>query len=224
MSDDPFLLAQLDVDFDLVYRRLLNAYRGFMAGWFAETDKPWAVDKNRGWLALVETVHRLDPDFRMLVCVRELSQVYGSIESQHQKTLLLDFADHLAGMSRYARADALFKDDGVIGKPLRALESLQDVPEAIQQRLFYVVFEHLMQEPRKVMADIYRWLNLAPAPFDPARLAVKPHESDSYYRFKYLHATRTAITPPTQHAVPKRISEAIRKNFEWYYRLFYPAQ
>jgi hypothetical protein len=106
LSDDPFLLAQLDVDLELTHRRLLNAYRGFIEGWFAETELRWVVDKNRGWLNLIETVQLLDPDFKMLVCVRELSQIYGSIEAQHQKTLLLDFVDHLAGYSRYARAES----------------------------------------------------------------------------------------------------------------------
>jgi sulfotransferase len=55
MSDDPFLLSQLDDDFDRVYGRLTNAFRGFVEGWFAETDKQWVVDKNRGWLGEVET-------------------------------------------------------------------------------------------------------------------------------------------------------------------------
>lgn len=50
LSDNEFLLSQMDVDFDLAYQRLLNAFRGFVNGWFAETEKPIVVDKNRGWL------------------------------------------------------------------------------------------------------------------------------------------------------------------------------
>ena len=34
MSDDPFLLSQLDADFDRAYARLTNAFRGFVQGWF----------------------------------------------------------------------------------------------------------------------------------------------------------------------------------------------
>ena len=30
LSDDPFLLSQLDVDFDLVYQRLTHSFRGFI--------------------------------------------------------------------------------------------------------------------------------------------------------------------------------------------------
>lgn len=96
LSDNPFLLSQLDVDFDLAYTRMVNAFRGFINGWFAETDKPVVVDKNRGWLRMIETVDLLDPDFRMIVCIRDLRQIYGSVEAQHRKTLLIDFPDHMA--------------------------------------------------------------------------------------------------------------------------------
>jgi sulfotransferase len=211
------------VEFDLVYQRLINAFRGFMDGWFAETDKTWVVDKNRGWLHHLETVAQLEPDFRMVVCVRELGQIYGSIEAQHQKTILLDFPDHLASLSRYGRADKLFGDQGVIGSPLRSLEALQDLDTELQNRLYYVVFEHLMQEPVAVMNGLYAWLGLPVAEFDPQNLTVKPHESDSYYRFKYRHATRRAIQPPMTHAVPTRIQAQIQQNFTWFYQTFYPG-
>jgi len=222
LSDNEFLLSQLDVDFDLTYQRLLNAFRGFMTGWFAETDKLWVVDKNRGWLMQLDTVHLLDPQCRMLVCVRELGQVLGSIEAQHQKTLLLDFPDHLANLSRYARADKLFANDGVIGAPLNAIESMQDMPPALQQRLFYVVFEHLMQNPQEVMHEIYRWLSLPVVPIDRANLPVKPHESDSYYRYKYRHRTYDKIQPPQRHVIAKRIEREIQTKYAWFYKTFYP--
>lgn len=223
LSDDPFLLAQLDPDPDRVHQRLVNAYRGFIDGWFAETDQRWVVDKNRGWLNLIETVRLLDPEVRMLVCVRELGQVYGSIEAQHQRTLLLDFPDHLAGLSRHARADRLFKDEGVIGRPLAALQAVQDLPDDLQQRLYYVVFEHLMQEPVSVMADIFRWLGLPAHDINPQQLTVRPHESDSHYRYKYRHRTYQQISAPAQHAIPARIMADITRQFEWFYRLFYPG-
>lgn len=222
LSDNEFLLAQLDVDFELTYQRLQNAMRGFIHGWFAETEKPWVVDKNRGWLNQLDTVHALDPNFRMLVCVREPAQIYGSIEARHQQTVLLDFPDHLARLSRYARADKLFGADGVIGGPLKNVESMQDMPQALQKRLFYVVFEHLLQNPQGVMTEVYQWLDLPVEAFDPQNLPVHHHESDSYYRCKYSHQTRTTIAPPTRYEIPARIEQEIRDNFAWFHELFYP--
>lgn len=86
LSDSEFLRSQMDVDFPKVYQRLINAFTGFVDGWFAETDKQWVVDKNRAWLHHIETLHHLDSNVRMLVCVRELGQIYGSIEAQHQSS------------------------------------------------------------------------------------------------------------------------------------------
>ncbi|MCB1718007.1 MAG: sulfotransferase, partial [Candidatus Competibacteraceae bacterium] len=108
-------------------------------------------------------------------------------------------------------------------RPLRALQSVQDLSPALQDRIFYVVFEHLMQAPQDVMHSIWSWLGVPRIEFNPAELAVKPHESDSYYRFKYPHTTRNAIAAPCQHAVPIRINTDIRVKFEWFYQLFYPG-
>lgn len=222
LSDDPFLLSQLDVDFDLTYARLLNAYRGFINGWFAETDRPVVVDKNRGWLRMVETVKLLDPDFRMLVCIRDLRQVFGSIEAQHHKTLLLDFPDHIAPHSAYERADALFGKEGVIGGPLKSIEYLfKDVDPALRERTGFVAFEALVSDPAETMRLLYRWLDLPPAPFDPQHLIVGPHESDSYYRWKYRHNMQTGIRSPAPRAISPRIEQEILKNFGWFFEQFY---
>lgn len=224
LSSNEFLLSQLDCDFEQGYRRLLGLYRGMLNGWFSDSEQSTVVDKNRGWLMQIETIAKLDPDFKMLVCVREPGQIYGSIEAQHQKTLLLDFPDNLAALSRHARADKLFASDGVIGAPLKAIEAIQDIPEALQTRLFFVVFEHLMQDTESLMQEIYDWLKLPANPIDPDQLAVKPHESDSYYRFKYPHKTRSSITPPPRHTIPPRIEKDIQNHFEDFYRLFYPSR
>lgn len=223
LSDDSFLLAQLDSDFEGVYARLTGAFRGFLGGWFTDIDENWVVDKNRGWLGMVETVRYLDPDFRMLIAVRDLGQLYGSIEARHQETILLDFPDHLADRSRYARADSLFAPDGVIGRPLRALQSVQDLEPELTDRFFYVVFEDLVRDPGRVLNEIWSWLGLPSTEVDTAKLDLAAPESDSHYRFKYPHRVRPSVEPPAEHDVPDRIQRAIRRNYRWYYETFYPG-
>lgn len=223
LSDNEFLLAQLDIDLDGVHRRLLASFRGFVDGWFRETGRPWVVDKNRGWLQQFHTALALDPQCKMLVCVRELGQILGSVEERHRKTILLDFPDHLASLSPYARADKLMAPDGVVGGPLKALEAIQDNPEDEQQRLFYVVFEHLVADPAEVMAGVCQWLGLSVPEVDYARLPVHPHESDSHYRGKYPHATRAGVTAPNPHRVPERIQNELFTQYRWFYQNFYPG-
>ncbi len=223
MSDNQFLLAQSDTDFDLTYYRLINAYRGFINGWFAETDKPVVIDKNRNWLRMIETVNLLDPGFRMIVCLRDLRQVFGSVEAQHKKTLLLDFPDHMAPHSAFARADTLFGVEGVIGAPLKSIENLHDIEDELRKKLCYVTFEALVSHPVETMRTVYQWMGLPDEPLNPENLTVKPHESDSYYRFKYRHKTHPKIRAPKPHTIPFRIEQEILKNFGWFFDQFYPG-
>ena len=223
LSDDPFLLSQLDVDFDLVYQRLTNSYRGFINGWFEETNKSIVVDKNRSWLNGLETLSHLDPKFKMVVCIRDLRQIFASIENRHQKTSLIDFPDDMADLTSYERADKLFSPQGVVGRPLRLIGQLQDVSVELQKNLYYVIFEDLMNEPNRVMQEVYQWIGAENYTIDSNNLTVKQHESDSYYRFKYPHKTHGSIKPPAIHDVPQRIGNDISKEFEWYYKLFYPG-
>jgi sulfotransferase len=222
ISDDEFFLSQLDVDFERVYEHLRAATSAFVRAWHHDCDKPVVVDKNRGWLRNFEYLLALEPEARLLVCVRELGQVYGSVEAQHQRTILMDFPDHTANHDRYNRADALFAKDGVIGNPLRAVEAVQDLPAATQQRIHLVVFERLMRDPLTEMTAIYKWLDLEPHRFDPKHLHARPNESDSHYRHKYLHRQRDFVEAPQQHAIPARIQGEIERTYAWFYDNFYP--
>jgi sulfotransferase len=79
----------------------------------------------------------------------------------------------------------------------------------------------LFSDPNETMRLLYRWLELPDAPFDPQHLTVTPHESDSYYRWKYPHNMHETICPPAPHAISPRIEQEILKNFKWFFDLFY---
>lgn len=224
VSDDPFFLAQLDAGFEKGYGQLRSAMQGFLHGWHHDCGvQPGAVvDKNRAWLHAVELLLQLAPEARLIVCVRELGQIYGSIEAQHQRTILLDFMDHLADYDRFGRADALFGKDKTIGAPLVSLHAVHDLPQAVQDRLYFLRFEDLMANPQACMAHLYRWLGLAAAPFDPQQLTVAVSEADSHYRMKYLHRESARIAAPKAHLVPPRIQARIEEAYGWYYETYYP--
>ena len=224
MSNNDFSLAQLDVDFDLAYDRLGNVLRSVVKGWFEETDKTIVVDKNRGWLRMAEMLNDLHEDWRILVCIRDLTQIYGSIEKQHAKTRFLNFADGMDSHGAMARADSLFGKGGVVGGPLGFIRDIQDIQDpAIHDRIQYVPFEYLTTKPKEAIEEMFNWLGLPKAKVNPNKLTTRPHESDSYYRFKYRHETREAITAPGRHTIPPRVEEGLRNQFKWYFDQFYPG-
>jgi sulfotransferase len=223
ISDSDFLLSQLDSDLDLVHNRLLAATRGLINGWFEETELPVVVDKNRGWLNMVQMMEVIDPDFQMIVCVRDPRQIMGSIEKQHAKTRLLDFPDHTDSHSISNRMSRLFSDTGVVGEPMKYIEHMQDIEnEEIRGRLCYLMYEQLITNPVDSMSFIYDWLGIEDYTINPDNLEAIPGEADSYYRYKYTHRTYKTISTRAPHVLPIRIDEAILRQFSWFFKQFYP--
>jgi sulfotransferase len=222
VSDDTFFLSQLDQGFERSYAHLASAMRGYLRGWYHDCERPVVVDKNRAWLHAVEFLLHLEPDAKLVVCLRELGQIYGSIEAQHQRTILIDFPDYLADFDRLGRADVLFAKDKSIGAPLISLHAVLDLPKAVQERLYFLRFEDLMAKPAACMTHLYAWLGVAPFEVEPERIAPGGGESDSHYRMKYLHARVPGIKPPRRHEIPQRIQAHITSAWSWFYQLYYP--
>jgi sulfotransferase len=222
VSNDQFFLSQLDSGFADSYGHLASAMQGFLRNWHHSNDKKAVVDKNRAWLHAIELLLQLAPEARLVVCIRELGQVYGSIEAQHQRTIMLDFIDQLADFDRFGRADMLFAKDKAIGAPLLSINAVQDLPSAVQQRVYFLRFEDLMAQPAACMSHLHTWLELAPFQVNPQKLATGRTESDSHYRMKYLHRQVDRIETPALHVIPPRIQAHIEKACAWYYDLYYP--
>lgn len=223
VSDNDFFLSQLDVDFDRAYGQLTAAYQGFIDGWYSQTEQNVVVDKNRGWLQMVETLEVLHPNYMILVCVRELSQIFGSVESQHAKTRLIDFPDHIDPHNPFVRADRLFGRGGIVGQPLSAIEYARQISDkSIQDKILYIPFEYLVNNLEDSLKEIFGKAGVEQHEVDSENLMVAPHESDSYYRFKYRHKTHQNVRPPEVHEVYPGIVQSLRNRFKWFYNAFYP--
>ncbi len=224
VSDDQFFLSQLDNSFERSYAHLASAMQGFLRGWHHDCGKKAVVDKNRAWLHAIELLLHIEPEARLIVCLRELGQIYGSIEAQHQRTILVDFIDHLADFDRFGRADMLFAKDKAIGAPLISLHAVPDLPKQVQERLYFVRFEDLIERPAACMSQIYTWLGLSSFEIDPGKLAIGIRESDSHYHMKYPHQQSERIVKPRKHDIPPRIQAQIETACAWFYQLYYPQK
>lgn len=222
-SDDPFLLSQLDSNFDDVYKRLHRSLVSFIQAWSSDNNESIVIDKNRGWLACVEFLRDIYPKFKMIVCLRDLEAVYGSVEKQHRKTLLLDYPDHMEHNLVDVRARQLFDDGGIIGHPLKALYNIGDVPD-IAPHLYYVRFEDLLEKQQKVMDAIFEWIEVKPVQIDFDNIRQVTFENDAFYRHKYPHLVHPKLISPNSPPISPRIIKAINERFEWFYQLYYPEK
>ena len=196
-----------------------------MEAWSSDTDQPFTVDKSRFWLHLIETLRALYPDFKMIVCLRDLRDIYKSIEMQHRKTLMLAFPGRLEQNLVEARATQLFASTGVIGGPLKALYNLNDIPD-VRAHLYFWRFESFVKNPVGTTQELLRWMGAEPASIPLDKIVQTTHESDSHYHFKFTHRVSASISPPGKFSEADLLFRILRdivaKNI-WYYRQFYAA-
>jgi len=225
-SDDPFLLAQLDSDFDVVYSRMMRSLKAFMQEWSSDTNTPITIEKNRGWCTCVSLLNHLFPNFKMIICLRDLRDVFSSVEKRHKETLLLDFPDHMEHHLVDNRASALFDDNGIIGGPLKALYNLGDTPD-IMRHMYFWKFEDFLEDPTKSMNAIFNWIGVSNQEIDFEKNIEQTttQEADSYYRFKYMHKIKPKFEQPDnleERKISPRIINSIMERFKWYYETYYP--
>ncbi len=227
MGADPLMLSQLDVEPEMAYERLRRGMRGFVDGWLDESECTHVVDKNRQWLMSVETLAELKPNFKMIVCIRNLVDVFASVEKRHRETILLPFPDRMEPNHVRGRMASLFGPGGVVGSALLAIANLNDIPNRsiVGDNIYYVAYEALAQNPIEVMNGVYEFVGAGPFNIDPHSLEVRPHESDSHYKMKYSHKTRSQIKPSFHSKIELSTGVAaqiIRQN-RWFYKQFYPG-
>jgi sulfotransferase len=223
LSTNDIFLSRLDNSFSENYERLKNIYAGILNGWL-KTDKKFSVDKNRGWLNSIDFISEIDQNFKMIVCVRELGQLFGSAELAHKKTALLGYRDGLSQHSQDNRALNLFSENGIVGSPLKSIfEYVNGFKyKDFKEQVYFVDYEQLVSSPVETMKNVYQFIGADRIVIDPEDLIVFPKESDSHYGMKWPHDTKNKIQEIKYHNIHPEITKTLVDRFSWYYQYFYP--
>lgn len=224
-SDDVFFKAQLDHDFYKVNERLIRTTKAVIEAWGnEENNNSIVIDKNRGWLFCLEWLRAIYPNFKIIVTIRELRNVYASIEKRHRQTLLIDFPDHMEHNLIDNRANTIFSDGGIVGSCLKAINNIGDIPD-ITQNIMIFRYEDLIDNPQETMDKTFYFLNLQPIEIDFNNIIQTTYESDSLYNMKYPHTIKPNLERSTDFSESKispRILMEIVNRHKWYYEAYYP--
>jgi sulfotransferase len=204
--------------------RLGDALRGLADGWYGvHADAGQIViDKSRAWTSHLRLFQWLFPG-RMLVMVRDLRAVLGSIERQHALTGVFDDAETPQAKTLFARATSLFADDGLIGSCIHGIEDL--IRRKDSAACVHVIrYEDLVADPTATVRAIYAHLELEPYGHDFERVAnTTGLDVDGLYLHKFPHQGHGAIeqrAPDWSEWVSADIAEQITAQFAGFNKAF----
>jgi sulfotransferase len=146
-TNSPEFKAQ---DQDMMRKGFLSFCRNGVEGFFhAITDKPYILDKSRGWGVHYGFLNSFYPNPKIICMVRDPRAIFASMEKNFRKNQHLDsgLVNHsqMAGTTTEKRID-IWSQSQPVGL---AIERLQQMfREGINEKVLFVRFEDLTSSPK----------------------------------------------------------------------------
>jgi sulfotransferase len=221
-TNSPEFKAQ---DAELMKDGFLNFCKEGMYGFYnAITDKPFVVDKSRGWGIHYDFLNLIHPEPKVICMVRDLRGIFASMEKNFRKNQHMDagIVNHaqMQGTTTEKRIDIWAKSQPVG----LAIERLQQVfKEGLHKNMLFVKFEDFSSNPKQEMQRIYKYLDLPYYEHDFNNVQQITQEDDSVYGIYGDHKIKSRIEPlkpDYKEVLGVNASNWIKTNYQWFYDEF----
>lgn len=216
-SNAPEIRSELINDQVATDRRMADASRAILESWYKDRAEV-VFDKGRGWNTQATLFHYLYPEGKMLVCVRDLREIFASVERQHRANPVLSEAQNPLQETTFARADSFFSPQGLIGHPVVGVE---DLLRNHYEWVYLVQYETFVKNPTLVMDRVYAFLGEEPFAHNFENVENKATDTDALYLNKFPHKGEGKIEERKttwQEVVPQDIAGLIMNRYANYNR------
>jgi len=222
-SNSPEFKAQ---DVNLMTKGYLNFCKEGMEGFFnAITDKPYILDKSRGWGIHYNFLNSFYPDPKIVCLLRDPVDIMCSMEKNFRKNEHLDQGvinwSEMKGTTTAKRVD-IWAQTPPIGMAFERLKEM--VKQKIDSKVHFITFEDLVSNPEEVLQKYYKFIDTPYFNHDLNNVAQITQEDDAVYGVYGDHVIRTEVRPVESTAIEVLGYDTcmlIKKHYEWFYEYFY---
>jgi len=196
-----------------------NGVKGFFN---AITDKPYVVDKSRGWGVYYDFLSFYQDNPKVICMVRDLRDVFSSMEKQHRKAQktsngIANDAD-MTGTTTEKRVE-MWANSQPVGLALDRLQQvlLEKTP------ILFVRYEDLTKNPQKELDKIYDYLGVPSYKHNFKEVKQVTQEDDSVYGGAGDHTIRgdvKALPSDYNEILGKQTADNIKRAYPWFYETF----
>jgi len=190
----------------------------------AITDKPYVLDKSRGWGVHYGFLNTFYPNPKVICMVRDLRGIFASMEknfrkNQHKDAGLVNHAK-MEGTTTEKRID-LWANSQPVGLAIERL--YQVINEGIGKNMLFVRYEDLASQPKREVSRIYEYLGLPYFEHDFDNIEQITREDDEVYGIYGDHTIRKKLEPlPNDYkdVLGAAACSWIKTNYKWFYEEF----
>ena len=214
-------------DAQLMDKAFLAFCKGGINAYFnALTDKPFVLDKNRGWgvnYRLANMISGKEP--KIVFMVRDLRAVYASMEKNFRKNPhkenFIQNPSQLQGTTVDKRVD-IWANSVPVGISLDRLKDI--IQQGLDKKILFIRYEDLMENPE---TEIKRFYDYIGQPYyenhDFENITQYTQENDAIHGIYGDHKLRTKfekLPNDYEDVLGFKICEAIKNSYAWFYQYF----
>jgi len=206
---------------DAFYSFCLNGMKGYFSG---ITDKPYVIDKSRGWGIHYDFLNGFYPSPKIVCMVRDMRDIFASMEKKYRANP--DKADPILDwMSGRGTTTPKRIDAWIASPPVGiAIERLTEIiRQGLDKHIHFVRYEDLTMRPQQTMSLIYNYFGIQDYQHDFDNVEQVTIEDDSVYGKYGDHQIRKKVMPMKSDAdriLGKDVTNWIADNFAWYFQRF----
>jgi sulfotransferase len=199
--------------------------KGAVYGYFnAITDKPYVIDKCRGWGMERNFIDFYEPGPKIITMIRDPRAVYASLEKKYRANPQLD-----TGVANWGNLTGTTTDKRIIhwsntvpiGPTMDRL--YQVLLEGIHENVLFIKFENLTTNPDKELRRIYEYLELPYYKHDFNNVEQITHEDDKIWGVFGDHVIKNKVAPVKEdfrEILGPSGCQLITDNYQWFYEAF----
>lgn len=217
-SNSPEIVSELALDREGTEAKVKQSMRGVVKGWYHSHRKKIIFDKNRGWGHLKLLLQLIYPNSKLVMTVRDLREVFASMEKQHRKTALFGTGP---GQTMETRLVETFSPKGMIGS------QVAQIRDAMQRGLdvHFFHYERFCKQPEIEMERLYAFLGEEIFNHDFENVVSTATDLDALYHNKFPHVGSGKVeirSQSWQEYMSVETGARIVNEFGWFYKTFYP--
>jgi sulfotransferase len=193
-----------------------------MHGYFdGITDRPYAIDKCRGWAINIPFLESFLDKPKIICMVRDLRDIVGSMEKNFRK--YPEKWDITEDDNRLTVGERVTMWMNPTAKPVgHTLNNLKEVfHRGLDKKMLFVKFEDLTHNPEREIRRVYEYLELPYYHIDYKNVKQVTQEDDKFHGRYGQHKIQPHIKPiisDSKSILGDMIHQKLYENNEWYFK------
>jgi len=199
-------------------------YNGLCGFYNAISDKPYVLEKSRGWGIHFNLLQWILQDNPKIICmVRDIKQIVSSMEIKFRQSNIDNGLVNHAEMRNTTTPKRV--DTYLSTQPLGlAIERLSEIfRQKISDRMLFVRYEDLCNTPQNTLNRIYQYLEIDSFNHNFNNIKQATKEDDTVYGIYGDHKIRETLSlkdNDPESILGKDVCNFLDKQFSWYNNIF----